>query len=464
MTGGFRDIPSVDRVLSDPGVVELRARCDEALLVRLVRRYLAELRSSISAGARCPPMSDIVDALTARVDGLLSSSLRPVVNATGIIVHTNLGRAPLSPAAMDAMEAEAEYCSLEFDLETGRRGSRTGHAQRLVRELTGAEAALVVNNNAAAVLLALSALARRKEVLVSRGQSVQIGGGFRVPDVMRQSGAKLVDVGTTNCTYLRDYEEAITARTAAIMRVHSSNFRLSGFTHQVGLDELVDLGNRYGVPVLDDLGSGCLLDTSPFGLQREPMMQHSITAGASLVFSSGDKLLGGPQAGIVVGRKELVDKLQRHPLARALRIDKLRLGGLIATLAHYARGDVLSSVPVWRMISASLEDLNRRAQSWAESCRPIGQVIEGETMVGGGSLPGSTLPTRLLAVRHSEESAETIARRLRRRVVPVIPRISEGVLLLDPRTVLPEQDGMVERALSEVVKEAPARVGESGRE
>lgn len=456
MAGGFRDIPSVDRVLSDPRVVRLRDRCDDAMLRKLVRRYLAELRSSVCAGARCPPMNAIVETLSARVDGLLSSTLRPVVNATGVVVHTNLGRAPLSRAAMDAMEAEAEYCSLEFDLETGRRGSRTDHAQKLLRELTGAEAALVVNNNAAAVLLALSALARRKEVVVSRSQSVQIGGGFRIPDVMRQSGAKLVDVGTTNCTYLHDYEETISPRTAAIMRVHSSNFRLTGFTYQPTLEELMDLGHRTGVPILDDLGSGCLLDTSSFGLQKEPMMQESIAAGASLVFSSGDKLLGGPQAGIILGRKEFVDKLRRHPFARAVRIDKLHLAGLIATLSHYARGDVLSSVPVWRMISASLEELDGRARSWAESCRVAGRVIEGETVVGGGSLPGSTLPTRLLAVRGPDACADAMARSLRMRMVPVIGRVSEDVLLLDPRTVLPEQDRIVQLALSELAQEPRA--------
>jgi L-seryl-tRNA(Ser) seleniumtransferase len=318
-------------------------------------------------------------------------------------------------------------------------------------ELTGAEAALVVNNNAAGVLLALSALAKRKEVIVCRGQAVEIGGGFRIPDVMRQSGVKLVEVGTTNCTYVVDYQEAIGPRTAALMRVHSSNFKLVGFTHFVALEELVRLGNQFDVPVFDDLGSGCFLDAVEFGLDPEPMVQESVGIGAGLVFCSGDKLMGGPQAGIIVGKKELVDRLKRHPLARAMRIDKVRLAGLAATLTHYLKGEAPGKIPVWRMISAPLEQIDERARLWAQSLGGLARVVEGETMVGGGSLPGGALPTRLVAVAGGKGKrrnvVEVLSQRLRRRETPVVGRIGDEALLLDPRSVLPEEDELVLKAL-----------------
>ncbi|MBA7679799.1 L-seryl-tRNA(Sec) selenium transferase [subsurface metagenome] len=347
------------------------------------------------------------------------------------------------------------YCNLEFDLDSGRRGSRSTHIEQVLCQLTGAEAALVVNNNASAVLLALTALAKKKEVIVSRGQAVEIGGGFRIPDVMRQSGTKLIEVGTTNCTYITDYEQAINPRTAAIMRVHSSNFRLMGFTHFVTLEELVTLGNQNDLPVFDDLGSGCLLDTSRFGLDPEPMVQQSIGLGAGLVCSSGDKLMGGPQAGIIVGRKQFIDRLKKHPLARAVRIDKIRLAGLIATLIHYLKGEAVNKIPVWRMISAPLEEIDQRAGLWAQPLKGLARVVEGETMIGGGSLPGGTLPTRLVAIggegkRKHQNIAQALSQRLRSQQVPVIGRISGDVLLLDPRSVLPEEDEVVLQALQSV--------------
>jgi len=310
----------------------------------------------------------------------------------------------------------------------------------------------VVNNNASAVLLALSALARRKEVIVSRGQAVEIGGGFRIPDVMRQSGAKLIEVGTTNCTYITDYEQAINPRTAALMRVHSSNFRLMGFIHSVTLDELVTLGNQYELPVFDDLGSGCLLDTARFGLDPEPMIQQSVAIGAGLVFSSGDKLMGGPQAGIIVGRKQLIDRLKKHPLARAVRIDKIRLAGLVTTLIHYLKGEAVTKIPVWRMISAPVEEIEQRAGLWAQSLGGSARVVDGESIIGGGSLPGGTLPTRLVAIgeegkRKHQNIAQALSQRLRSQEVPVIGRISGDVLLLDPRSVFPEEDKIVLQAL-----------------
>jgi L-seryl-tRNA(Ser) seleniumtransferase len=392
-----------------------------------------------------------VDSIHSELQALEQPSLRPVINASGIILHTNLGRAPLSKEAMTAMEMVATgYCNLEFDLDSGARGSRDVHIEKLLCQLTGAEAALVVNNNASAVLLALTALAKRKEVIVSRGQAVEIGGGFRIPDVMRQSGAKLVEVGTTNCTYIHDYEQAISPQTAALLRVHASNFRVEGFTHSVAIEEMVALGKKHDISVLDDLGSGCLLDTTTFGLAPEPMVQQSVSLGVELACFSGDKLIGGPQAGIIVGRKALVDKLKRHALARAMRIDKIGLAGLAATLIHYLKGEALEKIPVWRMISVPLDEVDRRARLWAKALGDLAQVVEGETMVGGGSLPGSTLTTRLVAIGGKQGQRNTVislARKLRHHAPPVIGRISDDVLLLDPRTVLGEEDDMVLQAL-----------------
>jgi L-seryl-tRNA(Ser) seleniumtransferase len=349
------------------------------------------------------------------------------------------------------MEAASKgYCNLEFDMDRGTRGSRNVHVEGLLCQLTGVEAALVVNNNASAVLLGLTALAKRKEVIVSRGQAVEIGGGFRIPDVMRQSGAKLIEVGTTNCTYVADYEQAISPRTVALMRVHSSNFRLMGFTSEVTLEELVTIGNSHELLVLDDLGSGCFLDTTTFGLAPEPMVQQSVASGTALAFFSGDKLVGGPQAGIIIGKKQYVDRLKRHPLARAVRNDKIRLAGLAATLVHYLKEEATTRIPVWRMISASLDDIERRAGLWAGALGGLAQVVPGETMVGGGSLPGGSLPSKLVAIgggRGGKNTAQIISQKLRVQEVPVIGRINEDVLLLDPRSVLPEEDEIVLKAL-----------------
>jgi L-seryl-tRNA(Ser) seleniumtransferase len=445
MEMNFRHLPSVDRVLAEERLKELGRDYPHDLLVGLIRQCLERERLSIAAGNPCASTEEIVASVSAQLLALEKPSLRRVVNASGVILHTNLGRAPLSQESLAAMERVSGYCNLEFELDSGRRGSRNVHVEGLLCQLTGAEAALVVNNNASAVLLGLTALARRREVIVSRGQSVEIGGGFRIPDVMRQSGARLIEVGTTNCTYASDYEQAVGPRTAALMRVHSSNFRLVGFTSEVTLEEMVIMGNRHDLLVLDDLGSGCFLDTTAFGLAPEPMVQQSVATGAALTFFSGDKLVGGPQAGIIVGRKQYVDKLKRHPLARAVRSDKTRLAGLAATLIHYLKGEATARIPVWRMISAPLEVIEPRARLWAQALGGA-QVVPGETMVGGGSLPGGTLPTRLVAVG-GKKTAQLISQRLRLQETPVIGRISEDVLLLDPRTVLPEDDEIVLRAL-----------------
>ena len=445
MDDNFRSLPSVDRLLTDGRIQRLEKAYSRPFVLRVIRQHLEEVRLRIAQGEPAPAFDQMAESVCAQVHTIAEPSLRRVINATGVILHTNLGRAPLSEEATAAMEECAGYTNLEIDLDSGKRGSRQVHIESLLCQLTGAEAALVVNNNASAVLLALSALAKRKEVIVSRGQAVEIGGGFRIPDVMRQSGAKLIEVGTTNCTYLLDYEEAITPRTAVLLRVHSSNFVVIGFTQVVALEELTQLGDRYDLQVLDDLGSGCLLDTTRFGLVPEPMLQQSIAAGAGLVMSSADKLLGGPQAGIIVGQRALVDKLRRHPLARAVRIDKVRLAGLAATLHHYLKGEAESKIPVWRMISASLEEIGERAERWSRLLGDAASVVEGESMVGGGSLPGGTLPTRLVAIK-GRGKVNQLANQLRKGSPMVIGRIEKDLLLLDPRTILPgEEEALLSR-------------------
>jgi L-seryl-tRNA(Ser) seleniumtransferase len=354
--------------------------------------------------------------------------------------------------------AATGYANLELELDSGKRGSRQIHVQSLLCQVTGAEAAMVVNNNASGVLLALSALARGKEVIVSRGEAVEIGGGFRIPDIIRQGKAKLVEVGTTNCTYLADYEQATTPSTAALLKVHSSNFEMLGFIHAVSLSELVQLGHRYGLLVLHDLGSGCLLDTTRFGLAYEPMVQESITAGVDLAFFSGDKLLGGPQAGIIVGKRPLINKLAKHPLARAVRIDKIRLAGLAATLLHYLKDEAVSKIPVWQMIATPLEEIERRAERWARPFDSLATVISGESTVGGGSLPVSTLPTKLVAIQgKTGKEAEKIAQNLRYQQPPAVGRIVKNAILLDPRTILPDDDAALLHAVSNALANKRSR-------
>ena len=457
MTSAFRRLPSVDKLLADRRVHELAKDYPHDIMLSIIRQRLENERQAIAAGKSSATLDGIVESIRAECHRLGNLSLRPVINATGVILHTNLGRAPLSREAITAMETTARnYCNLEFDLESGERGSRDDHMEHLLCQLTGAEAALVVNNNAAAVLLVLAALARGKEVIVSRGEAVEIGGGFRITGVMRQSGAKLVEVGAANCTYIADYAEAITPRTAALLRVHSSNFRVVGFTSAVTLGEMTALGRRHKLPVIDNLGSGGFLDTTVFGLGPEPLAAQSMSSGAGLACFSGDKLVGGPQAGIIVGKKELIDKLKKHPLARAVRIDKIRLAGLGATLIHYVKGEAVEKIPVWTMIAAPLTAMEKRAGAWAEAIGSMGRVIDGESMVGGGSLPGSTLLTKLVALggrgKKGDNTAQMLAERLRWSNPPVIGRISEDVLLLDPRTVLPEEDKIVIRVLKELGK------------
>jgi L-seryl-tRNA(Ser) seleniumtransferase len=383
-----------------------------------------------------------------------SSSLLPVINASGVILHTNLGRAPLSRESIQAIQETASgYSNLEYDLKSGRRGSRLVHAEDLLKRLTGAGGALVVNNNAAAVLLVLIALARRRRVVLARSQMIEIGGGFRVPDVMKQSGAKLVEIGTTNRVHLSDYIQAISAEPIAlVLRAHRSNFRIIGFTSEPSLKEIVQVAHAAGLPVVDDLGSGSLLDTTRFGMGAEPTIQESLAAGADLICFSGDKLLGGPQAGIILGRPDLIAKLKKHPLARAIRADKLCLAALSATLLHYLKDQAETHIPIWRMISTPAEVLQSRAGEWATRLGQ-GEAIAGFSTVGGGSLPGETIPTFLLALDFPNPNR--ILALLRSCNPPVIARIEDERVVLDPRTILPEQDPIFLSIIEQLLDQTP---------
>jgi len=533
----LRRLPKADRLLEAADRAGLVARLGHGAVMEAVRASLDRIRKEVLAGGSCPAAEAIEADLLAGLERSGRGSLRPVVNATGVVVHTNLGRAPLSEEAILAMSRAARgYSNLEYDLAKGERGDRYGHAEAPLCRLTGAEGAVAVNNNAAAVMLALAALMEGRpseargpeapmegrpseargpaalmegrpseargpealmegrpseargpaappplppprwreagqdgspenppsppaargeragargadelpEVIVSRGQLIEIGGGFRIPDVLRRSGAALVEVGTTNRTYLKDYEEAIGPRTRILLSVHRSNFRVSGFTHDATLPELVRLGRERDLWVVDDLGSGTLLETAPFGLGDEPTVQARVRAGPDLVTFSGDKLLGGPQAGILAGRRDAIRRVKRHPLMRALRLDKVALAGLAATLAHYERGEATAKVPVWRAIALAPDALAARARAWlaalggaATGC----EVRESASAVGGGSLPEVSLPTSVLALPAGDPGR--LLARLRGGDPPIVARIEDDRVVLDPRTVMPWEDDAV---------------------
>ena len=452
MNDSFRALPSVEELLQNHTLRGYERKVGRAVVLDAVRASLDAARADIRAGRAAPMPALLLDAITERIEQAVRPTLTRVINATGVILHTNLGRAPLSQDALAAIQdAASSYSNLEYDLDAGERGSRYTHAEELIKKLTGAEAALVVNNNAAAVMFVLRAFAENKEVIVSRGQLVEIGGGFRVPDVLSQSGARMVEVGTTNRTRVADFENALTPNTALLLRVHPSNFRVIGFTEEVALEEMSALGRKHNLLVVDDLGSGALVETSVYGLAHEPMPQGSLRAGADLVAFSGDKLLGGPQAGIIVGKKEFVAKLKKHPLARALRVDKLTLAALQATLLHYLKNEAPQKIPVWQMISAKTDALEKRAREWCERWKRFGlevEVMETNSTVGGGSLPGETLPTRAVALNVSAPDA--FVAKLRANVPPIIARIENNRVVIDPRTVLPHD----ENALLEGVERA----------
>jgi L-seryl-tRNA(Ser) seleniumtransferase len=447
----LRELPSVEALLQSSGnLIDAYGR---PLTLDALRSTLDDIRERFKSDLQTVLPS--IDLILSQAESYLSAwtaqTLIPVINASGVILHTNLGRAPLSNAALRAMDEVSRYYSnLEYDLPKGQRGSRLLHAESILQKLTGAEAAVVVNNNASAVLLLLAALANKKRVVISRTQLVEIGGGFRVPDVMKQSGAKLVEVGATNKVRLSDYTEALEQPAALVMRAHRSNFKIIGFTEEPELSQIVDAAHQAGVPVADDLGSGALLDTAKFGLAHEPTVQESLAAGVDLVCFSGDKLLGGPQTGIILGKKILIDKIKKHPLARAVRADKTCLAALNVTLLHYLKDEAEREIPIWRMISLTPDQLKVRAERWRNALGQ-GNVVQSESTVGGGSLPEESLPTCVLSLNVT--SPDKFLRKLREGNPPIIARTETGKVLLDPRTVLPEQEDLLLRSLNKELYE-----------
>lgn len=445
----LRGLPSVDKLLQSSTAQALCQEFGRELTLDAIRQVLEEERQAMrSSGAAARSTEALLYSSQAMLQSWCQTSLLPVINASGVVLHTNLGRAPLSTASLHAMQEIASgYCTLEYDLPAGQRGHRDLHAEALLTRLSGGEAALVVNNNAAAVLLALSALARRRRVIIGRGQLIEIGGGFRIPDIMAQSGARVVEIGTTNRTHLSDYATALDEPTALILRAHPSNFRILGFTSEPTMAEIVALAHQHQVPVLDDLGSGCFLDTAAYGLPHEPTIAEALAHGSDLVCFSGDKLLGGPQAGILIGRRELIAKIRKHPLARAMRPDKLRLAALNATLLHYLKGEAVQKIPIWRMIATPLHELQARASAWQQALG-WGEVQLGLSTIGGGSLPEETLPTALFTLRLAQPNGWLAW--LRAQNPPIIARIEAQCLALDPRTVLPEQEAPLLRVLADL--------------
>ena len=462
----LRNLPSVEQLLQN--AVDLISTYGRPLTLDALRTTLDDIRSRFKARSfdaaqdkpqlALPTEDEILSLAASRLSAWTQPTLIPVINATGVIIHTNLGRAPFSKATIAAMQiVSLGYSNLEYDLDKGRRGSRLIHAESVLQKLTGAEAAVVVNNNASAVLLALAALSKGRRAIIARSQLVEIGGGFRVPDVMKQSGAKLVEVGTTNRVHLRDYEEALSEPAGVVMRAHRSNFKIVGFTEEPELKDIVDVAHKAGIAVVDDLGSGSFLDTAKYGLAHEPTVGESLSAGVDVVCFSGDKLLGGPQAGIILGKADLIAKIRQHPLARAVRADKVALAGITATLLHYLKDEAEREIPVWRMISLERQQVKVRAEAWREALGQ-GEVVESESTVGGGSLPGESMPTWVLAL--NIKSPDNFMAKLRASNPPVIARTENDRVLLDPRTVLPEQEKDLMQVLRENLSTRIARMSE----
>ena len=461
LTERLRALPSIDALLRAPEAATLRDALGAERMTALARAVTDELREELRSNsdhvstddARAELLTEAVRRLTLSAERERARGLRRVINATGVVLHTNLGRAPHSDAARRAVaQVAAGYCTLEYDTETGARGRRGARTEALLAELAGAEEALVVNNCAAAALLVLTALSRDGETIVSRGELVEIGGDFRVPDVMAQSGTTLVEVGTTNRTRLSDYEKVINERTRLLMRVHPSNYRIVGFTSAPTLEELARLAHEHGLLLYEDAGSGALIDLAPHGLTGEPVIRDSVSQGADVVTFSGDKLLGSAQAGLIVGRHETVERLRRHPLYRALRADKLALAALEATLEAYRRGTAASEVPTLRMLSTTRAEIEERARAFVQRLRSridenalAFEIIEGESAVGGGSAPTTHPPTALIALTHPRHSADALDARLRQHLTPVVARILDDHLVLDLRTVAEaEEDELLE--------------------
>src|SRR5258706_210193 len=459
----LRQIPSVDELLGQPRLAELSKRVDRNLVVEVARAVLADLRGRIAGDANWTALglnaASVEELISAEVERILSRSLQPVINATGVILHTNLGRAPLPEAVADEFRRTAtQYSNLEYDLEAGARGKRDVHTADLLTRLTGAEAGIVVNNCAAAVLVALAALARGGEVIVSRGELIEIGDGFRIPEIMEQSGAILREVGTTNRTRLADYENAINEKTRVLLRVHPSNFKVTGFTDKPSLEELVALSQRSGLPLVEDLGSGCLIDLSEYGVS-EPTVRQSIDAGVSLVMFSGDKLLGGPQAGVIPGQKKLIPRAPRYPPFRPLPVDQLTLAAPEVTLGAYLRA-AWDEIPTMRMIRMTPQELKRRTENFIRELRPELpldeveiEIKDGTSLAGGGSTPSQSLPSKVIRIASARYSAAKLEQRLRRAPAgaSVIARVEDDRLILDLRTVFPEQEPLLIKTLAAVL-------------
>ncbi len=466
----FRELPSVDEVMRLPGMIALSAAHGSAAVPDAARAALARLREEVSSGlVDLPALQLALGGVAGAIEDLLrqslSHSLRPVINATGVILHTNLGRATLAESAIEHIrEIAGRYSNLEFEVETGARGKRDIHVDRLLGKLLGNVSSIVVNNNAAAVLLALNTLAEGGEAIVSRGELVEIGGSFRIPEVMAKSGAALREVGTTNRTRVADYESAINERTRLLLRVHRSNFEITGFTEQASIPELVELAQRRGLPLMEDLGSGALVDLQSFGIGGEPSVLDSLRAGVDVVTYSGDKLLGGPQAGLISGRADLIARLRGNSLFRALRVDKLTYAALEATLLAYVKG-AHDSIPALRMMGLTKDEIGKRAEAIASRVQAVAEtkksatssarrmtveLVDGESVIGGGAAPSSGLPTRLLALSCADLGAGQLAARLRANDPPIIARVEDGRVLLDLRTVFTDQDFLVASALARI--------------
>jgi L-seryl-tRNA(Ser) seleniumtransferase len=434
----LRDLPSVDKLLQTRFTAELIAMYGRPLTIEVIQESLDSVRIKFGETRKIPAIQEILNEVRFSLQQFLSPSIKRVINASGVILHTNLGRAPLSRAAIDAVtNTMAGYSNLEYYLESGKRGSRTEHCGNYLTRLTGAEDSLVVNNNASAIFLILAALANKKKVAISRTQLVEIGGGFRIADILRQSGARIVEVGSTNRVHIDDYKEALEDGVSIILRAHHSNYKIIGFSSEPGLGELAALAADSQTILVDDLGSGTLLNTTKYGISHEPTVQESVAAGADLVCFSGDKLLGGPQAGIIVGKKTLLNKLKKHPIARVVRADKLCLAALSETLMHYLKDEADREIPIWRMISLTPEILKARVEHWVEVLG-IGCVLDSFSTIGGGSLPEETIPTFVLAL--NVKKPDIFLANLRKMEPPVVGRIEQDVAVFDPRTILMEEE------------------------
>ena len=452
-------LPKMDELLEDVAIAPWFEVFDRSYVKNCLNEALNQVRQAILAGEDVDISHSAVVAIAERkLTEKKRPNLRPMINATGTALHTNLGRALLSDKAVEATQrVNARYSNLEYNVEAGERGSRYAHIEDLLKELTGAEAALVVNNNAAAVMLLLTATTQGQEVLISRGELVEIGGSFRVPDVIESVGARLKEVGATNKTHLRDYERAITEETGALLRVHTSNYRVVGFSQVPDDKDLVALAHQHDLPAFNDLGSGLLIDLQPLGLPREPLVSEVVAAGYDVVSFSGDKLLGGPQAGILVGTKQYIDQLKRHPLLRALRVDKMTLAGLEATLQAYLKPEqAMKDIPLLQMLGQSEEKLARKAQTLADDIRALDKgyqvnIIEGQSQVGGGAFPEARIATHLVEISHPDYSESTLEQKLRQAEFPIIARTSDGKVQFDVRTLLEADSGKICQALVEMI-------------